>query len=791
MAGVPGDIFVPFPRAPATPTTFAVRQDFPFLHRAERATLDKLSQLGFWCREISAFVEREARLGLLLAAPTTTTNSSGIPLAARRAEPGEFGSGAYSAGLAAGLRTVLDQYLALVDETETELLNLHDLAAETRTPVTALLVTFGESRVILECMYGLVDEYTANRERYYGCRVLDLVLPRTLDGRPYVAAAMRRVAHQCLTVFFNHLSSYLLCACAHDPRREFFVVHDQVDKATTSADAPDHDEPHDYMRFRIESTLLPHLIPAHLADSILFTVTSSYIVQQSPRASQLIPPQMKQNQLHLLARLLDTSTDLRTLDVELAIELIRKDYTAALWKIFVLDEKLVDYLTIIHSIYLGGKGDFLTHLMQNYDRLEAKVHANLTLLNDRELNFLLQSSYLQLYDTPGAIESQLIRQFRFSRWQTPMSQSASTSTTADRDDPTFPFRPFRGLSTTITDPGDAANPGGRSAPVGAGAGARVHLSLSIPWPLSLVITRAHVAQYSQIFMTLAHLRRVLARVDALHVLVRARAVPGALPPREDAPVCRTRMAMRAVLAAVTEASAAEVDAQFRWLVGDVGSAAAAAAAAAAAGGGSEEEEGTRSDADDSDPDGGGDRTRRSPAPVVLDLHDLTARHAEFVNAVARTLFLVPPARTLRDALARILDVVDRFCAVVEAGVGAQARSRAWDAAAGGEPDRVRLTAAGLGTRETGREIERLADEFTKETRFFFDLMDHMRKHGRSEWQNLLMRMDFNRYWASRGLGILRDDTDDDDDWDRQQDRAAARAPGWGGELLRSERAALY
>ncbi|KNE59466.1 hypothetical protein AMAG_03744 [Allomyces macrogynus ATCC 38327] len=620
MAGVPGDIFVPFPRAPATPTTFAVRQDFPFLHRAERATLDKLAQLGFWCREVSAFVDREARLGLLLAAPTTATNFSGVPLAARRAEPGEFGSGAYSAGLAAGLRTVLDQYLALVDDTETELLNLHDLAAETRTPVTALLVTFSESRVILDSMHSLVAEYTANRERYYGCRVLDLVLPRTLDGRPYVAAAMRRVAHQCLTVFFNHLSSYLLCARAHDPRREFFVVHDQADKAT-AADAPDHDEPRDYLRFRIESTLLPQLIPAHLADSILFTVTSSYIVQQSPRSSQLIPPQMKQNQLHLLARLLDTSTDLRTLEVELAIELIRKDYTAALWKIFVLDEKLVDYLTIIHSIYLGGKGDFLTHLMQNYDRLESKVHANLTLLNDRELNFLLQSSYLQLYDTPGAIESQLIKQFRFSRWQTPLAQSP-TSTTADRDDPTFPFRPFRGLSSSIPDPGDAANPGPRN-PAGAGAGARVHLSLSVPWPLSLVITRDHVAQYSQIFMALAHLRR-----------------------GEDARVGCVR----------------------------------------------------------------------------------------------------------------------------------------------GDPAGCGLPAAG--TMDTGREIERLADEFTKETRFFFDLMDHMRKHGRSEWQNLLMRMDFNRYWASRGLGILRDDVDDDD-WDRQQDRAAARAPGWDGEVLRAERAALF
>ncbi|KAJ3372825.1 Gamma-tubulin complex component 4 [Allomyces arbusculus] len=782
MAGVPGDIFVPFPRAPATPTTFAVRQDFPFLHRAERATLDKLAQLGFWCREISAFVDREARLGLLLAAPTTATNSSRVPLTARRAEPGEFGSGAYSAGLAAGLRTVLDQYLALVDETETELLNLHDLAAETRTPVTALLVTFGESRVILECMYSLVDEYMANRERYYGCRVLDLVLPRTLDGRPYVAAAMRRVAHQCLTVFFNHLSSYLLCARAHDPRREFFVVHDQADKATTTGDAPDHDEPRDYLRFRIEPTLLPHLIPVHLADSILFTVTSSYIVQQSPRASQLIPPQMKQNQLYLLARLLDTSTDLRTLDVELAIEFIRKDYTAALWKIFVLDEKLVDYLTIIHSIYLCGKGDFLTHLMQNYARLESKVHANLTLLNDRELNFLLQSSYLQLYDTPGAIEAQLIKQFRFSRWQTPMAQS-TTSTTADRDDPTFPFRPFRGLSTTgLTDPGDATNPGNTSSsPAGAGAGARVHLSLSIPWPLSLVITRDHIAQYSQIFMTLAHVRRVLARVDSLHVLVRARAVQGKIPPREDSTVCRTRMAMRAVLAAVTEATAAEVDAQFRRLVGDVGNAAAAAAAAAAAGGGAETE--------DADDETNGDRTT-STAPVVLDLHDLTARHAEFVDAVSRTLFLVPPARTLRDALARILDVVDRFCAAVEAGVGAQARTRAWDAAALGEvPDRVRPPAAAAG-RDTAKEIERLADEFTKETRFFFDLMDHMRKHGRSEWQNLLIRMDFNRYWASRGLGILRDETDDDD-WDRQQGRAAARAPGWDGELLRSERSALY
>ncbi|KAI9159201.1 hypothetical protein H9P43_008538 [Blastocladiella emersonii ATCC 22665] len=704
MSGYPGDVFVPSPPAPLSASTFVVRPDFPYLHPAERGVLNRLAQLGFWVRELTDFADHET------AAPPSVAHAD----AAAERTTG-YGHGCYSHGLATGVRRVVSDYLAQVDAAETELLGsasgLGDHGG--RTPWAKLAADFAPVGVVLEAVVMLVREYRARRlDEYYGVRVLDLVLPRLLDGRPPVAAAMRHLAHACLAVFFKHLAGYLLHASAHDPWREFFIVPETSAAGDGEAGRTGGRE---YEQFRIESALVPTaLVSPALAESILFTVTSSYIVQKSPRSSELITPAMWQNQLHILSRLLDVQTELRPLDLTIAMDSIRRDYTHALWKIMVLDEKMLDYLAAIKTVYLGGNGAFHTHFLSQVAHLESRAIEHGAGVGERELNFALHSSYSQTTPSSGADPASaaladIVKQFRFTL-------------TTESD---LAFTPFRHLPVTTPSSSDETP-----------ATTTATLTLPLPWPLSLVLPASHLAAYNRAFHALSHLRRVHARLVALHLPLRAVSQRyhhrGPLA-RTAFAACTARTEMLAVLDSVLGAAHTAIEAAYARLVDVI-------------------------------------RADTESGTALASLDDWRAHAAQLAATAEAAVFLPASAAAVRDALARVVGVADLFAGVVEASVGEQ-QVREWAWVEENSRDGARRAAGGTATggmaaansAETERrvraamddrdqEIHRLAEEFHGEARFFYQLLEGLRGRGAALVQDLLLRLDYNRHWT---LGPLR------------------------------------
>ncbi|ORZ35296.1 Spc98 family-domain-containing protein [Catenaria anguillulae PL171] len=747
MTGVPTDIFVPFPPHPLTPTTFIVRSDFPHLHPAERASLNRLAQLGFWAKKLASFVHSES-----------------LP-------PGSIGTrpsaaGLYSHGFAQGIRAVLDQYLETVDQTETDLLSAHarphamplndidsdrlmagvDADGMPRTPLSSLLVTFSVPSLVLESTLRLVDEFTSNRDAYFGSKLLDLILPRILDGREPVAKAMRMIAHAVLRVFFKHLSGYLLHATAFDPKNEFFVQPVTQEDSPTASDSRLRDQ------FTFEPSLVPStLISSQLAETIVFTVTSSYIVQKSARHAELVTPDMWQNQLQILARLLDLQTDLRPLDLELAMDLIRRDYTNALWQIMVLDEKLLDYLNAIRNVFLGGNLDLLRHFLTRVAHLERKStlgHSSFG-ISERELNFLLQSTYSQVVARTAADASSpdalLMKQFRFS-WSA-MDTSAAQPMDTDRRTEYLPFRNLAAPSSTSSSSQSRSIPNPTT----------LHLTLSIPWPLSLIVTPPHLSAYNATYQALAHVHRVQLRLHHLHFILRDASTdtkrnPPLGPVAMLAQVAATyRAELVATLAGISDAMSAVIESETRALVKDI------------------QEMAAHDDDDQVVVPGSAVQHQHAKLATVADWH---ARHDAYVHGVQAAVLLYPhtSTRSLRESVVKLLDLADTFAGVVEAGVGEQVQRRWRRVDEMGDKmgrvvagDRERVQGFGLvgvpGDKGATRSLDewqvlvgQAAAEFHQEAKFLHRMLVAARASGAQIVQEMLIRLDYNKHWS---LGPLR------------------------------------
>src|SRR6266480_6781524 len=57
LSGLSGDLCVPYPPEPEIATTFKIPPDFPFLHEAEKSSLERLAALGFYYRKLTNFLD--------------------------------------------------------------------------------------------------------------------------------------------------------------------------------------------------------------------------------------------------------------------------------------------------------------------------------------------------------------------------------------------------------------------------------------------------------------------------------------------------------------------------------------------------------------------------------------------------------------------------------------------------------------------------------------------------------------------------------------------------------------
>src|SRR5437763_6464537 len=76
LSGLSGDLFVPYPPEPEIATTFKIPPDFPFLHEAERSSLERLAKLGFYYHKILEFLDQQRNKSLAMSNSNNNNNES-------------------------------------------------------------------------------------------------------------------------------------------------------------------------------------------------------------------------------------------------------------------------------------------------------------------------------------------------------------------------------------------------------------------------------------------------------------------------------------------------------------------------------------------------------------------------------------------------------------------------------------------------------------------------------------------------------------------------------------------
>ncbi|KAI8825899.1 gamma-tubulin complex component protein [Fimicolochytrium jonesii] len=513
LSGHPGDVFVPSP--PEAPTTYAVAEDFPFLHPAERTALNRLATLGFQYAYIRDYVDEQkkqvwgATLGNRASNPTAAPNT-----------------GFYRLALCSGLDEVLDEYTAAIVKTERKVLSQLDLDTDGgKTPVSYLTAAFGKYQILLPHIVKLVETMRNDPSAYHGARVLNLLHKRCYSGLTEVRRAMISLFKVCMAVFYKQLVSWMLYGILHDPHREFFVTSGhpsgQMVGASCSsggmkANAPTRSQHQNWAedgfdvqldaehtqwqsRYKLDHTLTLDFVPVKLAEAILFVGKALVTIKQSSQLEAMDAASTLVEHADSFSALADDA-EFQPLPFEIAIGKVKKEVAAILWDVVVMDEHLTRHLHAIKNTYELGFGDLWMAFIEECSKLKANAVTRLSRVTEHELN----STFRSLLRQRGGADVDLYStHFRFKvvldrTGKTVLRASLPSIAESSHTKHILEDEPDGGLSAIHVE---------------SFLGLEVKLDYVVKWPLDLIFVQEDITRYNIVFAFLLQLKSTHMRVQ--------------------------------------------------------------------------------------------------------------------------------------------------------------------------------------------------------------------------------------------------------------------------------------
>ncbi|CAG8708636.1 6578_t:CDS:2, partial [Dentiscutata heterogama] len=355
LSGLSGDLFVPFPSQPETATTFKIPPDFPFLHEAEKTSLERLAALGFYYRRIVLFLEDTISF-----------------------------RGSYIHAFCNALNGILADFQKTIIECEIRILNKEDNMGGV-VPVSQFVSAFGDYYIILPHLHQLIIEIEKNSTNYFGCRILNLITDRCNTGVPELRTIMLRILQACHEVMYKHITSWMVYGHLQDPFSEFFV------KDETSKILFNQSRWHRY--FVIDESFIPNHIPHDVAKSILFVGKAIATVRNAAKPHEknsTLPHSL--NSLHLQHLLqLSSRPIFRLIELENVVTIIRDNVAQWLWKVVLTGDKVVECLEAFRNYFLLGQSDFALSLVEQFEKLTSSrsMPSKILMVREQELNSLL------------------------------------------------------------------------------------------------------------------------------------------------------------------------------------------------------------------------------------------------------------------------------------------------------------------------------------------------------------------------------------------------------------------
>ncbi|KAJ1551895.1 Gamma-tubulin complex component 4, partial [Cladochytrium tenue] len=339
-----------------------VPADFPFLDASDRAALARLARTGVLVHRTGAAAAALRRRCLSAA---TTARVVG-------ADTGSGGS--YALCVCGAAEAVLEEQRALVVHIETKVLDpLDPDTGGGRVPVAFLVQAFAKYERTLPALLQFLNEVGGARPKYHGLQILDALARKRVTGDVELKQLYERLLQACSAVLVRQLVSWMMHGVVVDPFREFFVA---AADGTGSGAATKWDS-----AYVLVEPMLPRFIPEKVARKVLFVGKAVAAIKQSKRNNgRVLEDFAARNQPVLTA--MARGRVFQPLDLEVAVDRIKKDAAAILWDVVVVDEDLPRHLEACRNYFLLGRGDFFALFVDECETLKRTLGLQLLSISE-------------------------------------------------------------------------------------------------------------------------------------------------------------------------------------------------------------------------------------------------------------------------------------------------------------------------------------------------------------------------------------------------------------------------
>ncbi|CAJ0751952.1 751_t:CDS:2 [Entrophospora sp. SA101] len=370
LSGYSGDLFVQYPSGSEQPETFKIPPDFPFLHDAERSSLERLAELGFYYHKILDFLDQQRNKCLVMSNDNSNNSNNNS-------------KGLFIQALCNSINDILKDFQKIIIESEMGILNKEANMCGI-VPISQIVSAFGDYFIILPNLYQLINELKedSDNNKYFGCRILNLMKEKCNSGIPELRSIMLILLQTCHKVMYQHITSWIVYGHLQDPYGEFFVK-DLTTKSHKKIDNNDKDNNnHQFIqsswhrRFVLDESFIPNHISIDIAKSILFVGKAIATVKNSGKSSSLssssynsnsaLPQEIRSLHLKYLMEL-SSQPIFHKSEFESTILTIRHNVAKWLWQVVLTGEKVIDCLETFRNYFLLGKGNFALSLVEQLE----------------------------------------------------------------------------------------------------------------------------------------------------------------------------------------------------------------------------------------------------------------------------------------------------------------------------------------------------------------------------------------------------------------------------------------
>eukprot|EP01114_Cavostelium_apophysatum_P018494 TRINITY_DN5729_c0_g1_i1.p1 TRINITY_DN5729_c0_g1~~TRINITY_DN5729_c0_g1_i1.p1 ORF type:complete len:646 (+),score=176.79 TRINITY_DN5729_c0_g1_i1:125-2062(+) len=323
-------------------TSFQIAKDVAdVLHPGERKVLEQLICIGYRYKILRDFVE------------------SVCFYSAKK--PDEVAYGIYLRSLCDGINAILEDYRKTALNIERSSAEKHEVPS-----LPSIQTDLHEFRIIFPHLVDVTHEIKTNK--IHGVALLQF-LSAKIDrcAVPEVKSALQRLFVPCNMTMFDQIASWMIHGILIDKYGEFFIGQ----RATSDSSRPTASSTWS-SEFSLNLALVPSFISQQITEKILFVGRAVQILKRRQYQQQQLrkdTPDEKEElnlstsdikefsaALHELA--LSNRESFHAITFEFVIEKIRKRVAECLWKLVVVDAKLIAHLKMMKDYFLVSKGDF-------------------------------------------------------------------------------------------------------------------------------------------------------------------------------------------------------------------------------------------------------------------------------------------------------------------------------------------------------------------------------------------------------------------------------------------------